>query len=335
MKLKSLFLLLIVFLVGSVTVQAQNPYKEFGIEVKPLTLSNGKYIEFFTNDSLVRIGSIILDTRNNRISSFVQRDTMYSEANLEPEVSSRFLSLDPHAASYPDLSPYTYAANNPLYYTDPDGRDIVIHYYDGEEDREFVFNGKNAGDAPDNSFVQSFISAYNYATGNGEGNALREAATNGELSVNLGFSGDNSSARSDWVLWNPNQGFTEGGDSPVISPAISLEHEMDHTVDYLMNAISHKKNLGKNGMPTASNMEEVRVINGTEQSTARSVGEIGPNQRTRATHFSAHPVMTNGATSTTINRRATYNYWRSRYNARKRQGKSTRWEEANMKKYKN
>jgi len=131
MKLKSLTLLLIAIVLGSLNVQAQNPYKEFGIEVKPLTLSNGKYIEFFTNDSLVRIGSIILDTRNNRISSFVQRDTMYSEANLEPEVSSRFLSPDPLGALYPNLSPYSYVANNPLIYVDPTGMWIADYDEDG------------------------------------------------------------------------------------------------------------------------------------------------------------------------------------------------------------
>jgi RHS repeat-associated protein len=37
----------------------------------------------------------------------------------------RFLSLDPHAASYPSIAPYVFVANNPLIYIDPDGKDII------------------------------------------------------------------------------------------------------------------------------------------------------------------------------------------------------------------
>lgn len=118
-------LLLLTFVLGSVNLQAQNPYKSLGVEMETLTLSKGKYLEFFPNDSLVQIGSVIFDTRNNLIISFVQRDTAYSEANLEPEVSSRFLQTDPYAADYPNLSPYSYVANNPLLYTDPTGKYIV------------------------------------------------------------------------------------------------------------------------------------------------------------------------------------------------------------------
>lgn len=114
-----------IFFFGTSLSFAQNPYKSLGIEIEPLTLSKGKFVEFFPNDSLVQIGSVILDTRNNSIVSFVVVDTAYSEATLEPEIIVRFLQPDPLAADYPNLSPYSYVANNPLIFTDPTGAYIV------------------------------------------------------------------------------------------------------------------------------------------------------------------------------------------------------------------
>ena len=38
----------------------------------------------------------------------------------------RFLSVDPLADKYHNLSPYTYVANNPVKYIDPDGKRIVL-----------------------------------------------------------------------------------------------------------------------------------------------------------------------------------------------------------------
>jgi RHS repeat-associated protein len=41
-------------------------------------------------------------------------------------VIGRTWQLDPHAHKYPSMSPYSWVANNPLIYIDPDGRDIKI-----------------------------------------------------------------------------------------------------------------------------------------------------------------------------------------------------------------
>jgi len=42
-------------------------------------------------------------------------------------VEGRFLSVDPHAANYPSISPYAYSLNNPVKYLDPDGKDAFLY----------------------------------------------------------------------------------------------------------------------------------------------------------------------------------------------------------------
>ena len=50
--------------------------------------------------------------------------------NYDP-IIGRFMQIDPYAASYPNLSPYTYVANNPLLYVDPTGMWIQSYDEDG------------------------------------------------------------------------------------------------------------------------------------------------------------------------------------------------------------
>ena len=109
----------------SLNVCAQQPFEQYGYKVKVLTLSQGKYEEFFDRDTIVQIGSVMFNTVTNTITGFAVQDTVYSEANFEPQIISKFLSPDPLANQYYDLSPYNFVANNPIKYTDPDGRQIV------------------------------------------------------------------------------------------------------------------------------------------------------------------------------------------------------------------
>jgi len=100
--------------------RAQQPFERFGVKIKMLTLSNGRYSEFFTNDSLRRIGSVIYNTRLRRIAYLLPPDSLVGR--VKPEVTSRWFSPDPLAEEELHLSPYVFVANNPVRYMDPDGR---------------------------------------------------------------------------------------------------------------------------------------------------------------------------------------------------------------------
>ncbi|MFN8323682.1 MAG: hypothetical protein U0T74_13555 [Chitinophagales bacterium] len=106
-------------------LQAQNPFAEYGIKTDVLTFSNGKFDEFVFEDSIVQIGTVLFNSNTGKIISFIQQDTAYSEATLKPEITSRWLSPDPLAAKYPYFTPYQFADNSPIYYIDPDGRDVI------------------------------------------------------------------------------------------------------------------------------------------------------------------------------------------------------------------
>ena len=123
MKKTILSLLLVCF--AWLTIQAQNepvnPFEEFGYTPKIATLSKGKYVEFYDQDSIVQISHALFNVNTMKLVGFVQYDTTYSEATLEPEVISRFLSPDPLTSEFPSWSPYNYAADNPIRYIDKDG----------------------------------------------------------------------------------------------------------------------------------------------------------------------------------------------------------------------
>jgi len=127
---KSLFLCILLWFLGIGKPIAQNPYAELGKTAQILTLSNGMYPEVFPNDSIVRIGSVLFSTVTEKVVAFLPDDGDTGEM-AESEVSNRFLSVDPIARQYPELTPYQFASNRPI-----DGVDL-----DGLEYTKAIVNG--------------------------------------------------------------------------------------------------------------------------------------------------------------------------------------------------
>lgn len=107
--------------------QKGNPYKnDTTMKIHMQTLTDGRYDEFPEFAETTYVGSAVYDVYKKRIIGFIKRDTLYSEATLEPEVVSRWLSTDP--VFHPYESPYVGFANNPVYFVDPQGTTVDDYF---------------------------------------------------------------------------------------------------------------------------------------------------------------------------------------------------------------
>ena len=90
-----------------------------------MTLSRGGYEEVLTNKEIVQIGSVLLNTKTNKVIKFLNEET--EDVSFKAEHSSRWLSPDPLAEKFPWQSPYVFCSNNPVNRIDPDGRADFWH----------------------------------------------------------------------------------------------------------------------------------------------------------------------------------------------------------------
>ena len=125
---KTTLLVLFGLLILRGSVFAQNPYESLGKVAPVLTLSEGKYEEFMSNDTVVQIGSVLFNRLTNEVVAFLDEDSLRT---MEADMTTRFLSVDPIGRKYPELTPYQFASNRPI-----DGIDL-----DGLEYSEMTTNG--------------------------------------------------------------------------------------------------------------------------------------------------------------------------------------------------
>jgi hypothetical protein len=146
MKTKLLFILLL-FSAIVANSQTRQPFSNIGKKVKVVTLTNGKYDEFFDENPLQRVGSSVINIKTKKITKVELSQGEIDE--LENAQASRFLSVDPLMKSYPMLTPYQYASNTPIQAIDLDGLEkyVVTYWYtnkkgEGKVQIDRVLNSK-------------------------------------------------------------------------------------------------------------------------------------------------------------------------------------------------
>jgi RHS repeat-associated protein len=174
-----------------------------------------------------------------------------AKARYRDPVTDITLSTDPHWYNYPHLSSYVWCGNNPINAIDPSGEDIKVWYVDeNNKPQTWIFNGTNQNDAPNNEFVNQFITAYFYDINNGGGDNLKAAAEATDYTLNLVKTEGGSSFQLTFpesggtegtVFWNPYQGLELDNGRGTLSPATLLEHEMDHGVHWETKTEEHIK----------------------------------------------------------------------------------------------
>ena len=189
----------------------------------------------------------------------------------------RFMAVDPLAQKYWQWSPYAYCLDNPVRYVDPDGR--KVYFAEGVSDR----------------FKQDFAKAVQHLNKHGAGGLL--AKLHASENVYYIAEGEHSRFFSDTktIMWNSRLGLMTNN-LQELSPTTMLNHEIDHALQYDENpeqqAADKRMEIDDYG-----NMEEKRVITGSEQETARALGEIDTDEVTRTDHYGT-PYVTTGPTST-------------------------------------
>lgn len=250
---------------------AQQPFEQLGVKVDILSLTHGRFPEYFANDSLRRIGSVVYDTRRERVAYLLPPDSL--EGRMESEITARWVSPDPLAEEDAHLSPYVFAANNAVRYNDPDGRKVIY----------------GAGATPE--FRKQFAASVQYMNAHhtsGMLAGLQSSEKTYYIAPGSKTAGPNFDPKTNTIHWDPKTGaiFTNKNKIHLVSPTVLLNHEIDHANQHDKNPAQQKKD-GNTPDAQYENKEERRVITGSEQETAHQLGEVPAGEATRTDHAGA------------------------------------------------
>lgn len=87
--------------------------------IESISLTFGLFDERHLQKPTERIGNTLFNTKTKKITSFTKDQILYNNYNFDPVAFA--WNIDPMAGHYPGISPYSFAANNPIMFTDHKG----------------------------------------------------------------------------------------------------------------------------------------------------------------------------------------------------------------------
>ena len=189
MKVKSVIITLMLLLasaevIGQKTSPHFNPnfYEDYAI--KASSESDTDLFVLQNTDTLANIQFLVFDFDKKIVGLFDKKLELLDTLTIVEKDIAMFISTDPHYNNYLSTSPYAYCGNNPLRYTDPDGRstrvaqnedgtyrviggeldkDRNIYLYTQDKDGNYTVQGNSIG------ISSSITSFYNSDANNGKG----------------------------------------------------------------------------------------------------------------------------------------------------------------------
>ncbi len=125
MKLIHKLLLLILSLSANIFAQDYNPYTQFGYQGTMMQSQQEKiknqHLVLINADTTAKIQSIKFDTKNQIVTYFDKNNVAIGTDSIHSTDMLKFLSVDPLAKDYPNISTYGFAEEDPINFVDLDG----------------------------------------------------------------------------------------------------------------------------------------------------------------------------------------------------------------------